>query len=40
MAGVVDLVKRYWASSHPPELAKKDDAIRIGLFGTSWIAYV
>jgi predicted homoserine dehydrogenase-like protein len=30
--------RRNWTANHPPTPAKAADAIRIGLFGASWIA--
>lgn len=40
MASFIGLLRRCWAIDHPQEPPKSADAIRIGLFGASWIAYV
>jgi predicted dehydrogenase len=39
MTSLINLCRRVWAVGHPTEVPKSSDAIRIGLFGASAIAY-
>jgi len=39
MTSLIGFGRRTWTANYPPTPAKAPDAIRIGLFGASWIAY-
>ena len=40
MGSFIKFIRHVWTVDHPPSSPKRSDALRLGLLGTSWIAYI